>query len=138
MMTKTKLKKPLSTRSLTNLLTVRVSFLISVIVVIYAGFSLYIAYTSQQQNLSAQQQLIAKDAGNGVISFIQGKFGAMETAVGLVDLVDTNRDTQSNLLDSLLGNDPAFASSPCSTVKAGNWSRLPVFRAPGHQGLLPS
>jgi hypothetical protein len=108
MMTKAKPNKPRSARSFTNILTTRIAVLISVFVAIYAGFAVFNAYINNQQSLAAQQQLIAQDAGKTVSSFIQDKFSRMETAVGLVDLVDANRDTQTNLLDGLLGQDPAF------------------------------
>jgi putative methionine-R-sulfoxide reductase with GAF domain len=108
MMTRAKPNKPRSARSFTNILTTRIAVLISVFVAIYAGFAVYNAYINNQQSLAAQQELIAQDAGKTVSSFIQDKFSRMETAVGLVDLGGVNRDMQTNLLDGLLGQDPAF------------------------------
>jgi putative methionine-R-sulfoxide reductase with GAF domain len=108
MMTRAKPNKPRSARSFTNILTTRIAVLISVFVAIYAGFAVYNAYINNQQSLAAQQELIAQDAGKTVSSFIQDKFSRMETAVGLVDPVGVNRDMQTNLLDGLLGQDPAF------------------------------
>ncbi|CAG1015105.1 Methyl-accepting chemotaxis protein PctB [Anaerolineales bacterium] len=104
----TKKTEPRTARSLTTILATRIAVLINVVAAIYASFAVYYAYTTHQQNLTTQQQLIALEAGNTVSSFLQNKFSTMETAVGLVDLVGANRDTQTNLLDGLLGQDQAF------------------------------
>ena len=100
--------KPRRARSFVNILTTRIAVLINLFVAIFAGFSYYNAYTTYQQSLAAQQQLLAQDAGKAVSNFIQGKFTIMVSAVRLIEPVGANSETQTNLLGSLLGQDTAF------------------------------
>ena len=100
--------KPRPARSFVNILTTRIAVLINLFVAIFAGFSYYNAYTTYQQSLAAQQQLLAQDAGKAVSNFIQGKFTIMVSAVRLIEPVGANSETQTNLLGSLLGQDTAF------------------------------
>jgi putative methionine-R-sulfoxide reductase with GAF domain len=108
MATKAKLNEPRSTQSFTTILTTRIATLIVVILAIFAIFSLYNTYTTYQQSLTAQQQLIAQEAGKSVSSFIQNKFSTMETAVGLTDPISVSVDAQKNILGNLLAQDSAF------------------------------
>jgi putative methionine-R-sulfoxide reductase with GAF domain/HAMP domain-containing protein len=107
-MTNAKQNKPRSARNLANILATRIAVLINVILAIFASFSVYYTYTSYRQSLTAQQQLIAQEAGKTVGSFILDKFAGLETAVGLVDPFSVSAETQKSILVSLLGQYPAF------------------------------
>ena len=100
--------KPRPARSFVNILTTRIAVLMNLFVAIFAVFLYYNAYTTYQQSLAAQQQLLAQDAGKAVSNFIQGKFTIMVSAVRLIEPVGANSETQTNLLGSLLGQDTAF------------------------------
>ena len=63
---------------------------------------------TQQAVISAEQQLLSQQAGKTVSNFIQEKYTGLETAVELVDPVTADSETRKNLLESLLGLDPAF------------------------------
>jgi putative methionine-R-sulfoxide reductase with GAF domain len=108
MMTNAKLNKPRSRRKFTNILATSVAVLVSVFVIIFAVFAYYNTYTAYQQGLTIQQQLVAQDAGKTVSTFLQGKFSALETALEYANPVLADSVTRKNILESLLGLDPAF------------------------------
>jgi len=63
---------------------------------------------SQQAEIASNQQRIAQDASKTVSSFLQEKFGALETALEYANPVLVDSVTRKNILESLLGLDPAF------------------------------
>jgi len=108
MMINAKLNKPRSARKFTNILATSVAAVVSVFVIIFAVFAYYNTYTAYQQSLAVQQQLVAQDAGKTVSTFLQGKFSALETALEYANPVLADSVTRKNILESLLGLDPAF------------------------------
>jgi anti-anti-sigma regulatory factor len=84
-------------------------FSLSVVALLISGSSqLFANIRSQQAAISSNQQLIAQDAARTVSSFIQEKFGALETALWLTDLASASQEAQTNSLQSLLGLQPSF------------------------------
>ena len=62
----------------------------------------------QREAISNKQQLIAQEASRTVSTFIQEKFSVLATTVELTDLVTAAPEEQKQILDSLLGPQPAF------------------------------
>jgi anti-anti-sigma regulatory factor/HAMP domain-containing protein len=63
---------------------------------------------AQQAAISSNQQLLAQGAAGTVSSFIQEKFGALETTLWLTDLASAPQEAQTKSLQSLLGLQPSF------------------------------
>ena len=107
-MTKTKLNKPRPARSLTTTLAITF-FTLSVVLLLVNG-SLFLVSNIQtnQDAISSKQQLIAQYAADTVREFIQNKFSNLEIAVEFAKPVDASAETRKTILDSLLGQDPAF------------------------------
>jgi len=101
-------KKPRAALSLTTTLAIAFFSLSVVVLLISSGLQIASNIQAQRETISNKQQLIAQDATRTVSSFIQEKFSVLETAVGLVDLVTLPPDEQKQILESLLGAQPAF------------------------------
>jgi putative methionine-R-sulfoxide reductase with GAF domain len=108
MMTKTKLNKPRSSRSLAATLAIAFFTLSIIILLASGGLQLFFNIQAQQQAISSKQQLIAQDAAKTVSKFIQDKFSGLETAVELANPVNASAETQKTIMESLLGHDSAF------------------------------
>lgn len=82
---------------------------LSAVVLLVSG-ALQIAFNIQAQQaiISSQQQLIAQNAARTVSTFIQEKVSVLGTVARLVDLVGASPEDQQQILDSLLGAQPAF------------------------------
>jgi GAF domain-containing protein/HAMP domain-containing protein len=102
------LRYPQATRSLTAILSIAIFALSVVLLLINGGAGAFINYTNYQETLSARQSLIAQDASKTVINFIQEKFGALETAVGLGNPAVEDPEKGEEVLASLLGLQPAL------------------------------
>jgi len=107
-MMKTKPNEPRRALRLTTLLALAFFGLSAVVLLVNGGFALYANNNTYEQGLSAQQQLIAKDAGKSVSTFVQDKFNSLETAVALEAPINAITETQQTMLGSLLGHDQAF------------------------------
>ena len=98
--------------SLTTTLAIAFFALSAVVLLISGGLQISSTIQAQREIVSSEQHLIAQDAAQRVSSFVQEKFSALETAVGLVDLATVSREQQKQILDSLLGPQPAFRRQP--------------------------
>ena len=84
-------------------------FSLSVVTLLISGSSqLFANIQAQQAAISSNQQLLAQDAARTVSSFIQDKFGTLETTLWLTDLPSAPQETQTSSLQSLLGLQPSF------------------------------
>jgi GAF domain-containing protein/HAMP domain-containing protein/tetrahydromethanopterin S-methyltransferase subunit F len=108
MMTNPKLNKPRAARSLTTTLAIAFFSLIAAVLVMNGSLALFTNIQSNQNAISNKQQLIARDAAKIVSGSIEQKISGMETAVELVNPVNASAESQKNILESLLGYDPAF------------------------------
>ncbi|MBN1220388.1 MAG: GAF domain-containing protein, partial [Anaerolineae bacterium] len=104
----TLIQKSHPTRSL--VVTLAIAFLaLSVgVLLISGGLQIFLNLQTQQQAISDKQQVIAQEAANTVASFIQEKFSVLETTVELVSPTTASPETQYQILESLLGLQPAF------------------------------
>jgi len=100
--------KPRSERTLTNILATRIATLVIVILALYGIATAYNTYTTLQQRIATQQQLITQGASKTVSSFIQDKFNSLQTAVVLSNPINLSPDAMKNMMDSLLGHDPSI------------------------------
>jgi len=101
-------KNPQHVLSLTTTLAIAFFVLSAAVLLISSGLQIGSNIQAQREIVSNKQHLIARDAGRRVSSFVQEKFSVLETAVGLVDPVAVSREEQKQILDSLLGPQPAF------------------------------
>ena len=97
-----------SARSLTTTLALAFFSVSGGALLISVGLSLFSNIQTQQQTISSNQQLIAQDAAKSVSSFIEDKFGVLETTIWFTDLSSASQAEQKDVLDSLLGLQPAF------------------------------
>jgi rsbT co-antagonist protein RsbR len=84
-------------------------FSLSMVALLISGSSQLLAnIQAQQAAISSNQQLLAQGAAGTVSSFIQEKFGALETTLWLTDLASAPQEAQTKSLQSLLGLQPSF------------------------------
>ena len=105
---KFQIKKPRASLSLTTTLALAFFTLSAVVLLISSGLQIVSNIQAQEEIISSKQQLIAHAAARTVSSFVQEKFSVLETTVGLTDLVTASPKAQQQILDSLLGPQPAF------------------------------
>ncbi|MBN2117491.1 MAG: GAF domain-containing protein [Anaerolineales bacterium] len=103
-----KKNRPRAARSLTTILAIAFFTLSIVLLLINGGTGVVTNYLAYQDTLSTRQLLIAQDASKTVANFIQEKFSVLETAVELGNPVAADAETRENVLESLLGLQPAF------------------------------
>ncbi len=94
--------------SLTRTLAVALFSVSGIALLLSSGMELVASIESRQQVISNNQQLIARDTAKTVSGFVQTKFSLLETTVWLVDLNVASPANQRELLDRLLGLEPAF------------------------------
>jgi len=97
-----------NSKSLTATLAIAFVALSLVGLLVAGSLELYAYFLAQQQVVSGEQRLIAQQAANEVQSFVQERFGELETAVkisrsGRASAADLEQD-----LEKLLGLEPAF------------------------------
>jgi len=87
-----------------------VAFLgLSVVALLVAGgFQLYFSIRAQRESVARQQQFIAQDAANAVVSFVQEKFTLLGSVAELSDPRVALLEERERHLRSLLGLEPAF------------------------------
>ncbi len=104
----TKKNNPRRSRSLSA--TLATAFLILSVVILLAsgGLQLFFNIRAQQQDVSNQQQAIAQEAARTVGSFIEENFSVLSTTVGLTHPNTLPPAAQTQILQSLLANQPTF------------------------------
>jgi len=105
---KTETKGPQAARSLTATLAIAFLVLSVVVLLISGGLQIFSNIQTQQATIAGQQQLIAQGASRTVRSFIQEKFSVLETTVRLANPATASPEEQKQILESLLGPQPAF------------------------------
>ncbi len=105
---KTQTIKPQVARSLTATLAIAFLALSVVVLLISGGLQVFSNFQTQQATLASQQQLIAHEASRTVSGFIQEKFSVLETSVRLAGPATLSQEAQKQILESLLGPQPAF------------------------------
>src|SRR3954470_1690602 len=101
-------KKPRAALGLTTTLAIAFFTLSAIVLLISSGLQIVSNVQTQREAISNKQQLIAQEASRTVSNFIQEKFSVLATTVELVDLIRTPAEEQKQILDSLLGSQPAF------------------------------
>jgi GAF domain-containing protein/HAMP domain-containing protein len=94
--------------SLAASLTVAFLGLSVVALLVAGGFQLYFSIRTQQESVAREQQFIAQDAANTVVSFVQEKLTLLESVAELSDPRVTSQEERERHLRSLLGLEPAF------------------------------
>ncbi|HLF26627.1 MAG TPA: cache domain-containing protein [Anaerolineae bacterium] len=102
------MKKPPSARSLIATLATAFLTLSVVVLAISSGLQIFSNFQVQQANIASQQELIANDAARTVGSFAQEKFSVLEAVVRLANPATASLTEQRQVLESLLGLQPAF------------------------------
>jgi HAMP domain-containing protein len=78
------------------------------LLVIASGLDIYFSFQAQQEVVSEQQQLIATGAANAVSDFVSEKFSIIEASVRIGELIDTDHETRSLIMEKLLGIEDSF------------------------------
>ena len=94
--------------SLAASLTVAFLGLSVVALLVAGGFQLYFSIRAQRESVARQQQFIAQDAANAVVSFVQEKFTLLGSVAELSDPRVALLEERERHLRSLLGLEPAF------------------------------
>jgi putative methionine-R-sulfoxide reductase with GAF domain/HAMP domain-containing protein len=94
--------------SLAASLTVAFLGLSVVALLVAGGFQLYFSIRAQRESVARQQQFIAQDAANAVVSFVQEKFTLLVSVAELSDPRVASLEERARYLRSLLGLEPAF------------------------------
>ncbi|MCL4299669.1 MAG: response regulator [Anaerolineae bacterium] len=102
------IRKPGAGQSLTTMLAIAIFALSAAVLLISSVLQLFFNIQTQQETMANRQQLIAQDAAKTVSSFIQEKFGVLDTTASLANPVTTSPEMQKQILDSLLGLQPAL------------------------------
>ncbi len=105
---KTRLEKTQAARSLTTTLAVAFLLLSVAVLVISGSLQIFFNFQTQQQATASKLQLIAQDATRRVSNFIQEKVSVLDTTTSLVDLADASPQAQTQILQGLLGRQPAL------------------------------
>jgi putative methionine-R-sulfoxide reductase with GAF domain len=103
-----KKNRPRAARSLTATLAIAFFSLSTILLLISGGLAVVTNYLAYQETLSTRQLLIAQDASKTVASSIQEKFSVLETAVEFGNPIVANAAARQDVLESLLGLQPAF------------------------------
>jgi putative methionine-R-sulfoxide reductase with GAF domain len=105
---KTKTTKSKSSRSLTATLAIAFLVLSVVVLLISNVLQVFSSIATQQQVVAGKLQLIAQAASQPVSSFIRDKFSVLKIAAGRDNLPAKTPTEQQQILDGLLGSEPAF------------------------------
>jgi putative methionine-R-sulfoxide reductase with GAF domain len=105
---KIRIRRPQSALSLTATLAIAFFVLSAVVLLISGGVQIFSNIQTQQETIFSKQQLIAQDATKTVSSFIQEKSSVLEAALWLANPAAASPAEQKQILDSLLGLQPAF------------------------------
>jgi putative methionine-R-sulfoxide reductase with GAF domain len=106
MKTKTNTSRP--ARTLTTTLAFAFLGLSALVLLITSALQIGLNIQSQQAALSSRQELIAQGASKSVSNFILEKYKELQTAVDFSNPVTATFVTQKNIMEGLLGLDPAF------------------------------
>jgi GAF domain-containing protein/HAMP domain-containing protein len=104
----TKVETPKASRSLTVTLALAFLALSVVVLLIAGGLQIFFNFQTQREIVASKQQLVAQEAANAVAGFIQEKFSMLGAAVRLGIPIHASPEQQKEVLDSLLGLEPAF------------------------------
>ncbi len=90
--------------------TLTIAFLVLGVVILLAagGVQLFFSIRAQRESVAREQQFIAQDAANTVVSFVNEKFSVLEAAAKLSDPRLTSQEEQIRVLANLLGLEQAF------------------------------
>jgi GAF domain-containing protein len=104
----TKINNPRPARTLTTTLAIAFFGLSALVLLISSALQIGLNIQSQQATITDRQQLIAQGASNPVSNFILEKFKELQTAVEFSNPVTATYVEQKNIMEGLLGLDPAF------------------------------
>jgi anti-anti-sigma regulatory factor/HAMP domain-containing protein len=132
-------KKPRAALGLTATLAIAFFTLSAVVLLLSSGLQMVTTVQTQREAIANKQQLIAREASRAVSTFIQEKFSVLATTVALTDLVTAPPKEQKQVLDSLLGPQPAFRQLVVLNARSqevARSSRLSLVAAEGVSGQL--
>jgi len=95
-------------RSLTFTIAIAFLALSMSLLVIASGLDIYFSFQAQQEVVSEQQQMVAREAANSVSDFVSEKFSVMEAAVRVGELIDASRESRGLIMEKLLGIEDSF------------------------------
>ncbi len=95
-------------RSLTVILAIAFLSLSALVLLIAGSLELYFRYKSQENLVTSQQELIARDAANSVKNFIQKKLEMLETGISIGNLGTAKLEDQILILNKFMGLEASF------------------------------
>jgi putative methionine-R-sulfoxide reductase with GAF domain len=104
----TKVGTPKASRSLTVTLALAFLALSVVVLLIASSLQIFVNFQTQREIVASKQLLIAREAANAVSGFMQSKLGVLGGAAKLGIPMRAWPEAQKQVLDGLLGLDPAF------------------------------
>jgi PAS domain S-box-containing protein len=132
-------KEPRAGQSLSRTLSLAFVTLGAGALLISGGLQLYSSIRSQRAVISASQQVVAQDAARSVKAFIDEKFSVLGTVSWVSNPIPKSRAEQKQILESLLGIQPAFRRIWIVDDFETVWnqvSRLPQDPAMGRPDLI--
>jgi putative methionine-R-sulfoxide reductase with GAF domain len=100
--------KPHAARSLTATLVIAFTTLTVAALLIAGVLQLFLNFQAQQTAVAERQQLLARQASQSVVGFVDEKFSVLEAAVEFSNLMESSPEERQVTLDSLLGLQTAF------------------------------
>jgi GAF domain-containing protein/HAMP domain-containing protein len=138
---KTRTKQPSTPRSISATLAFAFLALSLIVLIVYGVLQVFSNFATQQEAVAGKLQLLAQEASQPVGSFMQDKFSIMNTANQLTNPAQMTPDEQKQVLDSVLGRDPAFrqvAVLDTQGQEIAKASRLSQQAATDLAGLIPA
>jgi len=108
MLKKFTFNRPRTGQSLATTLAISLFALSALVLLISSALQIALNIQSQQAALSSRQQFIAQEASKSVSSYILEKFSELDTAVKFSSPLTATIVSQKNIMEGLLGLDPAF------------------------------
>ena len=108
MLKKLRFNRPRSAQSLATTLAISLFALSALVLLISSALQIGLNIQSQQAALSSRQQVIAQEASKTVSTYILEKFNELDTAVKFSSPLTATIVEQKNIMQGLLGLDPAF------------------------------
>ncbi len=103
-----KAKKDKKSRGLSLTLVIAFLSFVLAVMLIWGSFGVLFSFQAQQKIVFSKQQLIAQNAANTVVGFIQDKLSVLETTARLLDPGATSPQERDRILNHLLGPYPVF------------------------------
>jgi methyl-accepting chemotaxis protein len=101
-------RRPQKARNLATILIIAIAALTVSALVFSGAVQVFANYLSRQTAINQEQQLLARQASQSVVGFIDEKFSVLEAAVEFSDPIQSTSEARQVTLDKLLGLQTSF------------------------------